>query len=67
MKSKLLWLGPNRPKPGRDPLEKWNPMLFAQAVVVVAFDHMLTSEMVAQLGKRAVRFSGATVNVADLK
>ena len=48
-------------------LKKWNPMLFAQGVVVVAFDHMLTSDMVAQLGKRAVRYSGATVNVADLK
>jgi hypothetical protein len=48
-------------------LKKWNPMLFAQGVVIVAFDQLLTADLITQLGNRAVRYSGATVNVADLK
>jgi hypothetical protein len=48
-------------------LKKWNPSVFAQGVVVLAFDHLLTSDLVTQLGDRAVRYSGATVDVSNLK
>jgi hypothetical protein len=48
-------------------LKKWNPRVFAEGVVVLAFDQMLTSDLVAQLGNRAVRYSGATVDLSNLK
>jgi hypothetical protein len=48
-------------------LKKWNPTMFAQGVVVIAFDQILTNDVINQLGNRAVRYSGATVDVADFK
>jgi hypothetical protein len=48
-------------------LTKWNPVVFAQGVVVVAFDQILTSDAIQQLAKWAVQSSEATVDVADLK
>jgi hypothetical protein len=48
-------------------LKEWNPMSFAQGVVVIAFDQMLTTALINQLGSRAVRYSGATLDVAGLK
>ncbi|MGB8987414.1 MAG: hypothetical protein WCC37_12490 [Candidatus Sulfotelmatobacter sp.] len=48
-------------------LKKWSPMVFAEGVVVLAFDQLLTFDLVAQLGNRAVRYSGATVDVSSLK
>src|SRR5271169_6278974 len=48
-------------------MKKWNPRIFAQAVVVIAFDQVLTPDVIVQLGDRAIRYSDATVNVADFK
>jgi hypothetical protein len=48
-------------------MKKWNPNVFAEGVVVLAFDQMLTTDVIKQLGMRAVRFSNATVDVAGLK
>jgi hypothetical protein len=48
-------------------MKKWNPMSFAQGVVVIAFDQMLRTDLISQLGSRAVRYSGATLDVAGLK
>jgi hypothetical protein len=48
-------------------LKKWNPMVFAEGVIVVAFEEMLTIDMIQQLGSRAVRDSGAAADVAGYK
>jgi hypothetical protein len=48
-------------------LRKWNPAMFTQGVVVVAFDQVLTADMVKQLAIRAVQYSDATVDVAEIK
>jgi hypothetical protein len=48
-------------------MKKWEPTLFAQGVVVLAFGQMLTVDVIKQLGNRAVRYSNATVDVAELK
>jgi hypothetical protein len=48
-------------------LKKWDPVAFAQAVVVLAFDEMLTREVVTQLSKRAVVYSNSTVDVSRAK
>jgi hypothetical protein len=48
-------------------LKKWNPAMFARGVVVIAFDQMLTTDVITQLGNRAVLYSGAAVDVAGLK
>ena len=48
-------------------MKKWNPTVFAQGVVVLAFHELLTRDLITQLGKRAVRNSNATVDVAGFK
>jgi hypothetical protein len=48
-------------------MKKWEPTVFAQGVVVLAFGQMLTVDVIKQLGMRAVRYSNATENVAGLK
>jgi hypothetical protein len=48
-------------------MKKWNPMIFAQGVVVLAFDQILTPDVIAQLGSRVIHLSNAEVNVADLE
>jgi hypothetical protein len=49
-------------------MTKWDPNVFAQGVVVIAFlDEVLTPDLITQLGSRAVRYSNATVDVARLK
>ena len=48
-------------------LKKWDPDMFARGVVVVAFDQVLTADVINQLAKRAVHSSVAIVDVADLK
>ena len=48
-------------------MKKWNPVVFAEGVVVIAFDQMLTADVIKRLGERAIRYSNATVDVADLK
>ena len=48
-------------------MKKWDPMVFAEGVVVVAFYQLLTADMIKQLGSRALRYSNAAVDVAGLK
>jgi|SRR5271169_959177 len=48
-------------------MKKWNPIIFAQGVAVLAFDQMLTGDVIRRLGDQAVRYSNATVDVAGLK
>jgi hypothetical protein len=48
-------------------LTKWNSAMFAEGVVVVAFDQVLTSDVVKQLAIRAVQYSNATVDVAEIQ
>ncbi|HWY60104.1 MAG TPA: hypothetical protein VNZ03_36915 [Terriglobales bacterium] len=48
-------------------MKKWNSLLFAQGVVVLAYYEALTADVITQLGNRAVRYSNASVDVADLK
>ena len=48
-------------------MTKWDPVVFAQGAVVIAFDQMLTRDLILQLGKRALRESSAVVNVAGVK
>ena len=48
-------------------MKKWNPILFAQGVVILSFDKILTSDVVTQLSKRAIRYSNTTVDVDELK
>ena len=48
-------------------LKKWNPAVFAEGTVVLALHQLLTPDLIRQLGKRVVKYSDATVDVADLK
>lgn len=48
-------------------LRQWNPNLFAQGVAVLAFDQLLTTDLVRKLAKRGIQQSNAMVDVADLK
>lgn len=47
-------------------LKEWNPATFAQAVVTMAFEEMLTRERRIQLTLRALQHYNASVDVADL-
>jgi len=47
-------------------LKKWDPTLFAQGVVVLAYYDALTSDVIKQLGNHAVQAS-ATVDISGLK
>ena len=48
-------------------MKKWNPILFAQGVVVLAFDQVLTRDVITKLGDRAVRYSDATVDTSRFR
>ncbi len=48
-------------------MTKWDPAVFAEGVVVLAFDKLLTDVMVTQLSKRAILYSNATLDVAGFK
>lgn len=47
-------------------MKKWNPRVFVKGVVILAFQQLLTEDMITQLSNRAVRYSNATVDVTDL-
>jgi hypothetical protein len=57
----------NRPQLGEIWMMKWDPIVFTQGAVILAFDQMLTRDMIGQLGKRALRKSNAVVNVGGMK
>jgi hypothetical protein len=48
-------------------MKKWDSTVFAQGVVVLAFQQLLTRDAIKRLGRRAIRSSNATVDVADLE
>ena len=48
-------------------LTKWDPAMFAQGVVMLAFHQLLTTDAIQQLAKRAVQYSDATVDAVELK
>jgi hypothetical protein len=48
-------------------MKKWNSTVYAQGVVVLAFQQLLTDDMVKRLERQAIRSSNATVDVAGLK
>jgi hypothetical protein len=48
-------------------MKKWDPSVFVQGVVVLAFSQMLTIDVIRQLGMRAVRHSNVTEDIAGLR
>ena len=48
-------------------MKKWDPMVFAKGVVVLAVSQSLTRDLIEQLGARAVRYSNATVDVSGFR
>jgi hypothetical protein len=48
-------------------MTKWDPLVFAQGVVILAFDQVLTTDVIKELSIRAVRSSKAAVDVAGLE
>lgn len=47
-------------------LVKWDRNLFAQGVVVLAFEDLLTVERRERIAKRALNWTDATVEVAQI-
>ena len=66
-----LILGATANLVGRDQreirLEKWNPYLFAQGVVELAFEDLMTSDEWLAISKRAVTLADSTVDVGRLR
>ena len=48
-------------------LTKWNPYLFAQGVVIFAFEELLPTEQRLVVAKRAVTWAGSTVEIDDFR
>jgi len=48
-------------------LKNWNPAMFTQAVVVMAYYQMLTTDMQKQLTQRALEYANASVSVGELR
>lgn len=48
-------------------LTKWNPYLFAQGVVIFAFEELLPTEQRLQVAKRAVAWADSTVQIDHLR
>ena len=54
-----------RTEPGEIWMKKWDPTTFTQGSVVLAFDRILTHDVIVQLGNWVVQQNNATVDVAD--
>jgi hypothetical protein len=48
-------------------LRKWDRYLFAQGVVMLAFDDLMPGEEATAMAKRALNWADATVNVQQLQ
>ena len=48
-------------------LKQWNPAMFTEGVVVLAFEQVLTPDAIKQMEEEAVRYTEATIDVADLR
>jgi hypothetical protein len=46
-------------------LTKWDPYLFAQGVVVLAFEDLLPKKEMMSVAKRAVTWAGSTIDAKD--
>lgn len=46
-------------------LKKWDPYLFAQGVVVLAFEDLLPKKEMLTVAKRAVSWAGSTIDVSE--
>lgn len=51
---------------GQVVLVKWDRDLFAQGVVILAFEDLMTAERRVRIAKRALNWTDATVNVAQI-
>ena len=47
-------------------LKKWDSLLFAQGVVVMAFDDLMSLDQRLRIARRAVGWADATIGVAQL-
>ena len=48
-------------------LQRWSQSIFTEGVVVLAFDQVLTEDVIKQLGRQAVQRAAATVDLVELK
>ena len=48
-------------------LQRWSQSIFTEGVVVLAFDQVLTQDVIKQLGRQAVQRAAATVDLVELK
>ena len=48
-------------------LKEWNPAIFTEGVIVLAFDQVLTGAMTTQMARRALQYANAAIDVNDLK
>lgn len=48
-------------------LKKWDPFLFTQGVVLLAFEDLMSMDQRITIAKRAVGWSDATVDVSTLR
>lgn len=48
-------------------LKQWNPVMFTEGVVVLAFDQVLTPDAIKQMGQKAARQVNATIDAADFR
>ncbi len=48
-------------------LRKWNRYLFAEGVVILAFDDLMPSKEKLTMAKRAVSWADATINIQQLQ
>jgi hypothetical protein len=55
-----------RPEGDQIWMAKWDPMVFAEGVVLAA-SQSLTRDMIKEMGIRAVRYRNATVDVSGLR
>ena len=56
-----------RERPDQILMKRWDPVIFAQGVVLLAFDEVLTPDLIRQMRDRALRISNSTVDVTALK
>ena len=48
-------------------LKRWNPAVFTEGVVVLAFNQVLTPDAIKHMGEKAVLYTNATIDVADFR
>ena len=48
-------------------LRKWDPYLFAQGVIILAFDELMPAQEKLAMARRAVNWAGATVSLQQLQ